>query len=65
MMLWVGGGARYTAGPRAEYCDDCSEFIFERHRIAFPGVRTCISCQSTRDVSVQHSTINRWVSKDS
>lgn len=60
-----GARARLPAGPSAEYCDDCGEPIPERRREALPGVRTCISCQSARDVSVQHSTINRRGSKDS
>jgi hypothetical protein len=30
-----------------------------------PGVTTCVACQSTRDRSVVHSTINRRGSKDS
>lgn len=56
---------RMPAGPSAEYCDDCGELIPERRRIALPGVRTCVACQSQRDVQVSHSAINRRGSKDS
>lgn len=60
-----GARARMPAGESAEYCDDCGELIPERRRAALPGVRTCITCQSGRDASVKHSTINRRGSKDS
>ncbi len=60
-----GARARITAGESAEYCDDCGEPIPERRREALSGVRTCINCQSTRDASVQHSSVNRRGSKDS
>jgi phage/conjugal plasmid C-4 type zinc finger TraR family protein len=60
-----GARARLPAGPSAEHCDDCGESIPERRQAALPGVRTCIACQSARDASVQHSTINRRGSKDS
>lgn len=61
----AGARARMPVGPSAEYCDDCGEVIPERRRIALPGVRTCVVCQSERDKSVAHSTINRRGSKDS
>ena len=53
------------AGASASECDDCGESIPKRRREALPGVRTCIACQSERDKSVQHSSINRRGSKDS
>ncbi len=55
-----GARARLPAGPSAEYCDDCGEPMPERRQAAL-----CIACQSKRDASVQHSTINRRGSKDS
>lgn len=60
-----GARARMPAGDSAEYCDDCGEPIPDRRRAALPGVRTCIACQSARDVSVKHSSFNRRGSKDS
>jgi phage/conjugal plasmid C-4 type zinc finger TraR family protein len=52
-------------GESAEECDDCGEAIPQRRREALPGVRTCVACQSERDKSIVHSTINRRGSKDS
>ena len=57
--------ARMPAGESAEYCDICGEDIPERRRLALPGVRTCVTCQSGRDASVRHAGINRRGSKDS
>lgn len=57
--------ARTPGGESAEFCDDCGESIPPRRREALPGVRTCITCQSARDDTVRHSTINRRGSKDS
>ena len=56
---------RMPAGPSAEECDDCGELIPQKRREALPGVRTCVACQSGRDKTVVHSTINRRGSKDS
>jgi phage/conjugal plasmid C-4 type zinc finger TraR family protein len=61
----AGARARIPAGPSVEYCDDCGEPIPEKRRKALLGVRTCVICQSGRDRSVAHSTINRRGSKDS
>ena len=52
-------------GESARECDECGEDIPERRRDAMPGVRLCVQCQSARDTSVRHSTINRRGSKDS
>lgn len=60
-----GARARMPAGESAEYCDDCGEPIPSRRRVVLPGVRTCITCQAARDVSVKHSGFNRRGSKDS
>jgi phage/conjugal plasmid C-4 type zinc finger TraR family protein len=52
-------------GDSALECGECGDSIPEKRRDALPGVRTCITCQSERDKSVQHSNINRRGSKDS
>lgn len=57
--------ARLPKGESAEYCDLCGEGIPEKRRIAVPGVRTCVACQSGRDANVRHSAFNRRGSKDS
>ena len=57
--------ALLPSGESAEDCDDCGETIPARRRGAIPGVRTCVACQTERDSSVRHSTINRRGSKDS
>lgn len=56
---------RLPVGEAAEDCDECGEPIPAKRRIALPGVRTCVACQSERDTAVRHSTINRRGSKDS
>ena len=61
----AGARARLPAGESLEWCEECGEPIPERRRVALPGVRTCIACQSERDKAVRHSTINRRGSKDS
>ena len=57
--------ARMPHGESALYCDVCGEDIPEKRRIAVPGVRTCVACQSGRDTAIRHSAINRRGSKDS
>lgn len=57
--------ARMSAGPSAEFCDECGEPIPHLRRQALPGVRTCIQCQSERDSKIAHSAFNRRGSKDS
>lgn len=52
-------------GESAQWCDDCGEPVPERRRIALPGTRTCVSCQTVRDASVRAVGINRRGSKDS
>lgn len=61
----AGARARIPVGPSSEYCENCGELIPEKRRTALLGVRTCIVCQSERDRTVDHSTINRRGSKDS
>ena len=57
--------SRLPRGESAEYCDECGEPIPEKRRVALPGVRTCVECQSAGDGAVRHSAINRRGSKDS
>jgi len=57
--------ARMPLGESAPDCDLCGEPIPERRRLALPGVRTCIACQTARDRQPVHSGINRRGSKDS
>ena len=57
--------SRMASGPGADFCDECGDPIPEKRRLAVPGVRTCIECQSGRDLKVEHSAINRRGSKDS
>ena len=57
--------ARMPRGESAKWCDVCGEDIPEARRVAVPGVRTCVACQSGRDAAVRHSAINRRGSKDS
>jgi len=60
-----GARARLPSGESAEYCEDCGEDIPERRRLALPGTRTCVQCQSARDAKIVSIGINRRGSKDS
>lgn len=57
--------ARMPSGTGTAHCDDCGEDIPATRRIALPGARTCVACQSERDASVRSVGINRRGSKDS
>ena len=57
--------ALLPSGPSAEECDNCGEDIPAARRRAIPGVRTCVGCQSVRDLKITHSAFNRRGSKDS
>ena len=57
--------ARLGTGEGAADCDDCGQLISQPRRLAQPGTRTCVGCQSIRDKLVIHSAINRRGSKDS
>jgi len=57
--------AGLPAGESAEACDDCGEDIPEPRRLALPGTRTCVTCQSARDATRVAAGINRRGSKDS
>ena len=60
-----GARARMPSGEGSQWCEDCGEEIPERRRLALPGTRTCVVCQSERDSRVVSSGINRRGSKDS
>jgi phage/conjugal plasmid C-4 type zinc finger TraR family protein len=57
--------AETPRGESAEECDECGKPIPERRRLALPGVRTCVACQSALDAQRQVAGINRRGSKDS
>lgn len=57
--------AMTPTGQSAKDCDDCGDPIAPKRRLALKGVRTCVACQSERDKTVMHSSINRRGSKDS
>lgn len=57
--------ARLPRGESARWCEECGEEIPRKRREAVPGVQTCVACQSGRDGTVRHSTLNRRGSKDS
>ena len=56
--------ASMPVGVSEPFCAVCGDDIPEGRRIAIPGVRTCVICQSGRDRPLA-SAINRRGSKDS
>jgi phage/conjugal plasmid C-4 type zinc finger TraR family protein len=53
-------------GASLSHCEECDADIPEARRIAVPGVRLCVSCQSRKDTdSKAASGYNRRGSKDS
>lgn len=62
---------RMKARPRPEgdslsECAECGDPIPEARRLAIPGVKLCVACQSERDRRpVRRGGINRRGSKDS
>ena len=56
---------RMPVGNGGTHCDLCGEEIAEARRMALPGARTCVPCQTTRDASAARSAFNRRGSKDS
>ena len=58
-----------SALPRGEslsHCEECGDEIPEGRRVAVPGVRLCIECQSAADAAGgTFSGYNRRGSKDS
>jgi phage/conjugal plasmid C-4 type zinc finger TraR family protein len=57
--------ARLAAGEGETHCVECGEEIPEKRRLAMPGARTCVVCQSGRDSRSVAVGINRRGSKDS
>ena len=41
--------AKLASGVSATHCDECSEPIPEPRRLALPGVRRCVACQSQHE----------------
>jgi len=53
-------------GESLQQCEECARPIPEARRLAVPGVRLCVDCQSEQDKkTVQSSGFNRRGSKDS
>lgn len=57
--------ARLPIGEGVSECQECGDEIPAGRRVALPGVRTCVDCQSSRDISAASSPFNRRGSKDS
>lgn len=57
--------ANLPARAGKTHCVECGEEIPERRRQALPGVRTCVTCQSTRDDQPVNAGFDRRGSKDS
>lgn len=57
---------RMPKGESLTHCEECDEPIPERRRLAIPGVRLCIRCQSEFEKDDKAlSLYNRSGSKDS
>lgn len=41
--------SQLPTGESAKYCIECGEEIPEARRLALPGVKHCIECQTIRD----------------
>ena len=58
--------SRLARGESLTHCEDCDEEIPEARRLAVPGVRRCVRCQSENDAQHRASALyNRRGSKDS
>ncbi|MFN3944021.1 MAG: DksA/TraR family C4-type zinc finger protein [Allosphingosinicella sp.] len=57
--------AAAASGEGETHCVLCGEEIPEGRRLALPGARTCVACQSGRDARTPGAGINRRGSKDS
>ncbi len=54
------------SGESRKHCAECDGAIPEARRVAVPGVRLCVACQSERDQQqVNQAGYNRRGSKDS
>ncbi|MHA6325791.1 DksA/TraR family C4-type zinc finger protein [Roseivivax sp. CAU 1753] len=57
---------RAPVGESRTHCAECDEAIPEKRRLALPGVKLCIECQSERDGrAAPRGGVNRRGSKDS
>jgi phage/conjugal plasmid C-4 type zinc finger TraR family protein len=53
-------------GESLAYCEQCDDPIPQARRLAIPGVRLCVSCQTdVENETINISGINRRASKDS
>ncbi len=58
--------SRLPQGESLIHCEDCGEEIPEGRRVAVPGVRKCVACQSEDDERNKSAAMfNRRGSKDS
>ncbi|NKB35863.1 MAG: DksA/TraR family C4-type zinc finger protein [Gammaproteobacteria bacterium] len=58
--------AKLAQGKSLSHCEECEAVIPEQRRLALPGVRYCVSCQSeVEKLDVISSSFNRRGSKDS
>jgi phage/conjugal plasmid C-4 type zinc finger TraR family protein len=58
--------SRLARGESLLACEECGEPIPERRRLAVPGVRMCVQCQTEADqADVGQSLYNRRGNKDS
>lgn len=57
--------ANLPAGDGETHCVECGEEIPQARRLAMPGARFCVACQSELDRQVVRSPYNRRGSKDS
>ncbi len=54
------------SGASAEFCDECDCEIPQARRLALPGVRYCVACQSKLEAKGKGvAGVNRRASKDS
>lgn len=54
------------SGESAEFCEECGNEIPQARRLALPGVKLCVTCQSELDKKqAAFSGYNRRGSKDS
>ncbi len=53
-------------GKSLTHCEECDGVIPEARRVAIPGVRFCVNCQSTLEKQqTSQNSVNRRGSKDS
>lgn len=58
--------SRLPKGESLTHCEECDKPIPEPRRLAIPGVRLCINCQSELEKQERDSrAVNRRASKDS